>query len=303
MMRRMDRAALLIDAGYLLLGAGGLVLGAERREEIECDYGALLDALGEAVEEHSRLPLLRSYWYDGAPGHGEPTAEHRRIGSLPGLKLRLGRVVQGQQKGVDTLITLDLLTLARERAVATAYLLSGDEDLREPVVAAQALGVQVVLLGAPPMEGSRQSWALIEECDDHLLLDEEFWSPYFTRSLRPARPFSPLPPGEPGDEGSEEQRAYRFGVRYCEFWAAETDAHQVRLVSERLPTIPVDIDAPMLRAAETELGSLREREDLRRIVRQGFTEQFQAVVAEYREGYPEDDEEYDDDEYGDEDED
>ena len=301
MMRGMDRAALLIDAGYLLLGAGGLVLGAERREEIECDYGALLDALSEAVEDHSRLPLLRSYWYDGAPGHGEPTAEHRRIGSLPGLKLRLGRVVQGQQKGVDTLITLDLLMLARERAAATAYLLTGDEDLREPVAAAQSMGIQIVLVGAPPMEGSRQSYTLIDECDEHLVLGEEFWSQFFTRSLRQTRSFSPLPAGELGPDASEEERAYRFGVRYCEFWAAETDAEQVRHVSERLPTIPVDIDAPMLRAAETELGSLREREDLRRTVRQGFTEQFQLVVAEYRDGYPDDDEEYDDDEYEDED--
>ena len=297
MMRRMDRAALLIDAGYLLLGAGGLVLGAERREEIECDYGALLDALIETVEDHSRLPILRSYWYDGAPGHGEPTAEHRRIGSLPGLKLRLGRVVQGQQKGVDTLITLDLLTLARERAAASVYLLTGDEDLREPVVAAQSLGLQIVLVGAPPMEGSRQSYALIDECDEHLVLGEEFWSQYFTRSLRQTRAFSPPPSGELGEDASEEERAYRFGVRYCEFWASETDAEQMRHVAERLPTIPVDIDAPMLRAAETELGSLREREDLRRTVRQGFTEQFQLVAAGHRDGYPDDDDgEYGDDE-------
>ena len=66
-----------------------MVLGADRREDIDCDYAALHDALSDYIEDHSGLPKLRTYWYDGAPGpHGEPTADHRRIGSLPGLKLR-----------------------------------------------------------------------------------------------------------------------------------------------------------------------------------------------------------------------
>ena len=281
MMAAVDRSALLIDAGYLLLGAGGLCLGAARREEIDCDYEGLHDALTGLVEDHGRLPALRTYWYDGAPGpQGEPTEDHRRIGSLPGLKLRLGRVIGGQQKGVDTLITLDLLTLARERAIATAYLMSGDEDLREAVVAAQSLGLQVILLGVPPGEGSRQSFALIDECDEHVVPGEEFWDPHFRRAPRPPRAVAqPFPEGEIA-EGSEEDRAYDVGAWYCEAWLAEAELDQVRHVAARLPGIPVDIDAPMLRAAEGELGSLREREHLRRIVRQGFTERLAREARE-----------------------
>lgn len=59
--RPMDRSALLIDAGYLLLGAGGVVLGADRREDIDCDYAAVHDALSDYVEDHSGLPKLRTY--------------------------------------------------------------------------------------------------------------------------------------------------------------------------------------------------------------------------------------------------
>ena len=269
----MDRSALLIDAGYLLVGAGGLCTGANRRQDIDCDYKSLHEALSRRVEEHSALPKLRTYWYDGAPGpHGELTADHHRIASLPNLKLRLGRVIHGQQKGVDTLITLDLLTLARERSVATAYLLTGDEDLREAVVAAQSLGVQVVLLGVPPGGGSRQSFTLINECDEHWVLDEPFWNPHFRRAAPPPRPSGSDVAVAAAENVSEEERARRVGTRYCESWFVEADPELIRLVVEQAPHLPKEIDAPMLRAAESEFGSLRAREQVRRAVRQGFLE-------------------------------
>ena len=274
----MDRSALLIDAGYLLVGAGGLCTGARRRQDIDCDYRPLHEALSTRVEEHSGLPKLRSYWYDGAPGlHGELTADHHRIASLPNLKLRLGRVIHGQQKGVDTLITLDLLTLARERSVATVYLLTGDEDLREAVVAAQSLGVQVVLLGVPPRDGSRQSFTLINECDEHLVLAEAFWEPHFRRATPAPRPPAPGTAEAVPENLPEEERARRAGARYCESWVVEADPELVRLVVQQAPRVPKEVDAPMLRTAERELGPLRDREQLRRIVRQGFLDSLAAL--------------------------
>ena len=273
----MNRSALLIDAGYLILGAGGVVLGADRRDGIDCDYAAVHQALTEFVEDHSGLPVLRSYWYDGAPGtHGEPSSDQRDIASLPGLKLRLGRVIQGQQKGVDTLITLDLLTLARERAIATAYLFTGDEDLREAVVAAQSIGIQVVLVGTPPTATSRQSFALIDECDAHVVLDEEFWLPHFSEARRG---LPPMTLRESVDHDlPEEERARRFGTLYCDQWLAEAYDDMVDRVAANLPVLPVEVDAPLLRAAEMELGELRDREPMRRSIRQGFMAAFVAVV-------------------------
>lgn len=46
---------------------------------------------------------------------------------LPYVKVRLGRLIRGEQKGVDALIYRDLMTLARERAITCAYLLSGEQ--------------------------------------------------------------------------------------------------------------------------------------------------------------------------------
>lgn len=50
-----------------------------------------------------------------------------------------------QQKGVDTLITLDLVRLASRSIFDAAILVSGDRDLAEPVRTAQDHGVHVVI--------------------------------------------------------------------------------------------------------------------------------------------------------------
>ena len=93
------------------------------------------------------------------------------------------------------------------------------------------------------------------------------------------RPF--VPPTDDDDvdwDAPEEERARNFGTRYCELWLSEAYPDQVDQVTERLPGIPVEVDAPMLRAAEAEFGPLREREDLRRAVRQGFSSYFVSTV-------------------------
>ncbi|MGH4007217.1 MAG: NYN domain-containing protein [Pseudonocardiaceae bacterium] len=50
-----------------------------------------------------------------------------------------------QQKGVDTLITIDLVRLAQCGAFHTAVLVAGDRDLAEPVRTAQDAGCRVVV--------------------------------------------------------------------------------------------------------------------------------------------------------------
>jgi uncharacterized LabA/DUF88 family protein len=80
-----------------------------------------------------------------------PTTDQQIIAALPNVKLRLGRLnSRMEQKGVDALIYRDLMTLARERAVSDALLVSGDEDLREGVRSAQDMGVRVTLVGIDP---------------------------------------------------------------------------------------------------------------------------------------------------------
>jgi hypothetical protein len=70
----------------------------------------------------------------------------------------------GEQKGVDSLIVTDMITLARNRAISDAVLVSGDEDLRVGVQQAQEFGVRVHLVGIKPSRGS-QSLFLLQEAD------------------------------------------------------------------------------------------------------------------------------------------
>jgi uncharacterized LabA/DUF88 family protein len=182
------RSAVLVDVGYLLGTAGRTLLNTTYRHYIRCDYRALMAGVIANVKEHSGMSVLRVYWYDAAY-NAVPTYEQRTVATIPGVKLRLGRMVQGRQNGVDSLIVRDLMTLARERAMATAYLITGDEDVREGVAAAQDMGTRVVLLGLP---GAHRAFTLLAEADEELVLSDAFWRPHFT-VLTPTQMEAELP--------------------------------------------------------------------------------------------------------------
>ncbi len=160
----MKRIAVFIDAGYLFAQGSVLLTGQKRqRGEIEIDLDRALEALSALATQLSGVPLLRIYWYDGT-GSG-PTPQHIAVANKPNVKLRLGFVnTAGFQKGVDSLIVTDLISLARNGAMSDALLLSGDEDVRVGVQQAQEFGVRVHLLGITPCRGS-QSQFLLQEAD------------------------------------------------------------------------------------------------------------------------------------------
>ena len=160
----MDRIAVFVDAGYLF-AQGSIELCGKKlpRGEITLDHITLTSTLKAFAENASGLPLLRIYWYDGT-SQG-PTSQHITLAGQADVKVRLGFVnSQGQQKGVDSLIVTDMITLARNRAIADCVLLSGDEDLRVGVQQAQEHGVRVHLLGIRPARGN-QSTFLLQEAD------------------------------------------------------------------------------------------------------------------------------------------
>jgi hypothetical protein len=160
----MDRIAAFVNAGYLFAAGAQLISGRTRpRGELHLDVDALLDEIERLAREVSGLPLLRIYWYDGtATG---PTPQHLRLAFKPRVKLRLGFVnTFGEQKGVDALFNADLITLARNRAIADALLLTGDEDVRVSVLQAQEFGVRVHLLGIAPCRAN-QAQLLVQEAD------------------------------------------------------------------------------------------------------------------------------------------
>lgn len=148
-----SRCAVYVDAGYLLAASATRVAGTSLRGSIEADHEGLIGALIAHAEQTSGLPLLRVHWYDAAH-NAIPDDTQLRIGLLPRVKLRLGRIgFDGEQKGVDLRIGLDLVGHARNATIDVAFLVSGDDDLAEAVEEAQAQGVQVIVLAVPTTDG------------------------------------------------------------------------------------------------------------------------------------------------------
>jgi hypothetical protein len=136
------------------------------------------------AEKISGVQLLRIYWYDGTSS--APTAQHILIANKAWTKLRLGFVnTAGEQKGVDSLIVTDMISLARNRAMSDAVLLSGDEDLRVGVQQAQEFGVRVHLLGISPCKGN-QSAFLCQEADSTIELGLTELSPVISYRPKPS---------------------------------------------------------------------------------------------------------------------
>jgi hypothetical protein len=256
----MDRCAIFVDAGHLLAQGGRLCCGDHRRTTFTCSYSDLIDALSARVVDHAQLPLLRMYWYDGATDM-IPTLDHLTIGALQNVKLRLGRISFGRQKGVDALIYRDLMTLARERAMTTAYLVAGDEDIREGVIAAQDLGVRVVLLGIQPIAGYNQSPHLVREADDHIILDGAFLGPFFVPVPAAAAP-------------SAVVAAMPAIQDFARDWVEQATDDEVRRLLGLAPRVPRDLDAQLLGVAERIVGQLdgARRRDIRNVFWQAFRE-------------------------------
>jgi len=133
--------------------------------------------------------VLRVYWYDGAinliPGHG-----HRVLGETPQVKLRLGNMRDGKQKGVDRLIQRDLTALSAHKAVTDIILVSGDADLLEEFDDAGQFGITMHLWGVATEEGAHsQAGSLVRVSDAHRLFDADW-----TRTFASVKE-SPLEPG------------------------------------------------------------------------------------------------------------
>ena len=165
-------------------GARALTGDKLPRSQLHLDHEAVLSLLAALAQELTGLPLLRMYWYDGASTG--PNAAHVALAYRPNLRLRLGQVdAHGQQQGVDALLVGDLVTLAKNRAVCDAVLVTGDDDLRLGVEEAQAYGVRVHLVGIPPAR-ENQAAALVQAADRVRELTTEELRTFL--SLAPKRP-------------------------------------------------------------------------------------------------------------------
>lgn len=190
------RFSIHVDAGYLYGALATRETGSSNRDAIEVDDAALIGDLKLLAAEDSGASLLRVLWYDAAR-NGLPDQAQRRIGMLPGVKLRMGRINPfGEQKGVDLRLGLDLMSMSITRAVEVAYVISGDDDLTEAVTDAQDQGLQVKLITVPAVTGLPQSVAanLQLTADGTLSIPVHSLDKAVTRRIQPDRPG--VPPAE-----------------------------------------------------------------------------------------------------------
>ncbi|MFR9791698.1 NYN domain-containing protein [Streptomyces sp. MB22_4] len=171
----MDRCIVLVDAGYLLGAAASLLAGEPSRSRITVDHAALVQALRERAESDTERPLLRIYWFDGAPDR-VPQPEHRRLRVMPRVTVRLGALTRSDgrwaQKGVDAAMHAELTELARNRACSDVVLVTGDGDLLPGMMAAKEHGVAVHLWAVQAADGDyNQSEDLVAEADERRVLD------------------------------------------------------------------------------------------------------------------------------------
>ncbi len=265
----MKRIAVFVDAGYLFAQGSALLTGQKRpRSEIEIDLDRALNALEELACRLSGVPLLRIYWYDGtATG---PTPQHIAVAYKPRVKLRLGFVnTAGFQKGVDSLIVTDMITLARNGAMGDALLLSGDEDVRVGVQQAQEFGVRVHLLGITPCRGS-QSQFLLQEADT-----TNEWTLADVSKFLVHHP-SVFPSAQPGKKPPTSAAAVSVSPQAASLSAlAEQAAKEIRIEAAAVDSLianyesnrqlPPLVDRPLLGLAKKQFGILTpdQREKLR----------------------------------------
>ncbi len=180
----MDRCVVLVDAGYLLGAAASLLAGEPARSRITVDHAALIQGLRERAEADTQQPLLRIYWFDGAPDR-VPQPEHRRLRVMPRVTVRLGALTRSDgrwaQKGVDAAMHAELTELARNRACSDIVLVTGDGDLLPGLMSAKEHGVAVHLWAVQAADGDyNQSEDLVAEADERRVLDRA----WITKAVR-----------------------------------------------------------------------------------------------------------------------
>ncbi|MBK6728860.1 MAG: NYN domain-containing protein [Xanthomonadales bacterium] len=252
----MKQVAVFVDAGYLFAQGSQELFGEKlRRGELVLDERAVIQKLTEFAGAVSGRRLLRIYWYDGTSAG--PTAQHASLAFLDNTKVRLGFVNSvGEQKGVDSLLVTDMITLARNRAMSDAVLLAGDEDLRVGVQQAQEFGVRVHLVGIRPARGS-QSTFLLQEADTKVEWDGAQLGAFLSRRERVDASIVVAPVVATTGLLAEVE----FGALLDELTESELQALITEF--EQLRGVPRTIDARLLTIARAQLGRDLEQSEKR----------------------------------------
>lgn len=245
----MNRIAIFVDTGYLCMaGAAALNHPETQRRQIRIEIDKVVAHLKAHVSKISNAELLRVYWYDSCPGGARKTAEQTCIGHHQNVKLRLGTINKsGQQKGVDTMLVLDLFELAVHDKISDAIILSGDEDIRPGIERAQAYGTRVHLLGIKCPQENNQSYDLVSEADT-----VDFWEADIIKTFMTIL--------EEPDDGVEQEQDIEDNIKALLIKAAQESAAHIHLPdivaykAQNGRGMPADIDGRLLARARGEIN-------------------------------------------------
>ena len=271
----MDRYAIFVDAEYLYTEGGMLCCNSPERQEILLYGLGANDFLIGLATDVCDLQPLRTYWYDTS-GDGVPTPAQQLVATLPNMKLRLQTgAAAGPQSSMGAAIRRDLSTLARERAICDAFLLSADEDLLDCVREAQDQGLRVTLINiASREERTDPPGGLTTEADEVIKLTKDDLSRFIRRRRTPDDAAS--------DTYDPVDSVAGAATEFAESWLYRASDDEFDALLDQRPRIPESLDGDLLYAVENVIGgSLRGQDRLRRAVRQAFWNRIDQEVQDW----------------------
>jgi NYN domain len=252
-----------------LYGQGSTVLfgGKLPRSLLTLDQEAVIRELkAVALEKAKGADLLRIYWYDTV-GFKGPTSDQTSLAGLDDIKFRVALANQpGEQHWVDSLVTADLVELARLKSICDAVLLSGDEGLRIGIQIAQSYGIRVHLIAIQPTR--LQSRFPLQEADT-----TTEWNQHIIERILSARPggtvtatLAPSPTSISVTVAADlDPRIDKVALDLV----ATMDEEEIKAVHTFLDTarrVPPEFDGKLLGLCRDELGrdlTIRERRHAR----------------------------------------
>lgn len=134
--------AVFVDAGYLNARV------AQHHADMvkpRLDFESVLKTLRRVGLRHTDGDMLRTYWYD-AGERGQMNPIHEALAFKDGVKVKIGHLVDGAQKGVDVMLAVDLIQHAHAKIITDAFIMTNDSDFVYAFDQAQAQGLRIHLL-------------------------------------------------------------------------------------------------------------------------------------------------------------
>jgi len=176
------RLAIFIDGGYFEK------ITKNEFGEVTIDFKMLVEVLTDGRD------LLRTYYYNCLPYQSNPPTqeESRRFANkerffsylrkLPRFNVRLGNLAfrgidkkgnkDFEQKGIDTLLSIDMVNLAATKQVSNIILLAGDSDYIPAIEVTKTHGVGAILYHSQRRDSYHID--LWEACDERFPINQAF---------------------------------------------------------------------------------------------------------------------------------